>query len=64
MEDKTYSFTTYSSADSEPIVVNLKEEDLEEKHINHILGNQLYQYEQLPQLVKEKFKKYIQEDVK
>jgi hypothetical protein len=42
MEEKIYSFTTYISADSEPIINNLKESELEDKHINHILGEQLY----------------------
>jgi hypothetical protein len=64
MAEKIYSFTTYRSADSEPVTTNLKENELEDKHINHILGEQLYQYEQLPELVKEKFKKYILEYAK
>lgn len=57
MEDKTYRFNIYRSADSEPTIKILKEDELEDYHIDSLAADFLDKYDNLPKKVKERIKK-------
>lgn len=52
-----YKFNIYKSEDSEPIVIILEEDKLEECHIDVLTADFLNKYDNLPKKVREKIKK-------